>query len=706
MRTFLFATTAAFAMAGAAHAADDATDLSGIVLTHHLEEAQPAALAETGVRVDVITQDQIRNSGFVDITESLQAFAPGLTILSKTGPFDYVDISFQGARTQDVLFLVDGVRMNNRLYASTTPLDTIPSAMVDRIEVLNGGQSLFYGTQGSAGVVNIVTRDFTDTQKGAVTVTGDSTDGVGGVHTDGYYGNRWGNSQIVAFASADYSKGAPAYLNYQPSSTDQNRGYQVVTEGFKYAWTPSDATRISGTVLHTDGLLDDPQSYQDNHIVNDRHEDLFTLKIDKDLSDKVSVYLKGYYHDWRSVFQEVENKAPIGSGVSNFGGAPWGYWDEGANALARFRLNKGFEYYLGYDLQRYAGKDAELVIEPNTGMANAVFAQIRTTHDLIENGEFAAGLRYTDQTIDTAAVTANGSGSDVAATHLNNGSVIWNGSGQYDFNKYLFVRGTLGTNFRLPSAEELFANDDDDELGNAHLKPESSRGINLSIGGALSRFNWELTGFARDTNNLITCGAPVDANGNTIPNGPEVNADGQCQFINIAGVVETRGGEFTVNGKLAEGLTGQASFTYAQTQQRGSSVQVAEIPKEAAKVSLDWTPVGSRFGGVVSANWTGDDYVSIGANLLLPNGTLTTGAPYNYGNFTLVNFGAHYVFGADNSFKLNIALNNAFASHAYRPSSGRLDAPVTINGVTATRFVAYPNSDARTVRVSLTKSFF
>ncbi len=44
-----------------------------------------------------------------------------------------------------MLWLVDGVRINNRLYGGTTPLDTIPASMVERIEVLYGGQALFYG---------------------------------------------------------------------------------------------------------------------------------------------------------------------------------------------------------------------------------------------------------------------------------------------------------------------------------------------------------------------------------------------------------------------------------------------------------------------------------------------------------------------------------------------------------------------------------
>ena len=87
---------------------------------------------------------------------------PGSFWRPKSGPFDYVTASLQGSRTNEILWLVDGVRISNRLYNGTTPLDTIPAHMVERIEVLEGGQGLFYGTQAVAGVVNVVTKAFTD----------------------------------------------------------------------------------------------------------------------------------------------------------------------------------------------------------------------------------------------------------------------------------------------------------------------------------------------------------------------------------------------------------------------------------------------------------------------------------------------------------------------------------------------------------------
>ena len=85
---------------------------------------------------------------------------PGLYVAPKNGAFDYINCSLQGSRCEDILWLVDGVRTANRLYNTTTPLDTIPASMIERVEVLYGGQGIFYGTQSVAGVVNVVTKSF------------------------------------------------------------------------------------------------------------------------------------------------------------------------------------------------------------------------------------------------------------------------------------------------------------------------------------------------------------------------------------------------------------------------------------------------------------------------------------------------------------------------------------------------------------------
>ena len=61
-----------------------------------------------------------------------------------------------------MLVLVDGIRWVNESSASgvsgSADLNTIPLAIVERIEVLEDGASAIYGSDAIAGVVNIITR--------------------------------------------------------------------------------------------------------------------------------------------------------------------------------------------------------------------------------------------------------------------------------------------------------------------------------------------------------------------------------------------------------------------------------------------------------------------------------------------------------------------------------------------------------------------
>jgi vitamin B12 transporter len=65
--------------------------------------------------MDTLSRADVLNGAYVHVTQVLEAKTPGLFMLPKNGPFDYSDISMLGSRTDDVLWLVDGVR----LYSGT-----------------------------------------------------------------------------------------------------------------------------------------------------------------------------------------------------------------------------------------------------------------------------------------------------------------------------------------------------------------------------------------------------------------------------------------------------------------------------------------------------------------------------------------------------------------------------------------------------------
>ena len=114
-----------------------------------------------------------------------------------------IDLRYLGAKR--TLVLVDGLRFVNGASASGIPstvdLNTIPANMIERIEVLQSGQSPLYGSDALAGVVNVITKS---SQKGLQASAQFGTFRQGDGHTQDYnasYGIKGDTTNIVFGAS-------------------------------------------------------------------------------------------------------------------------------------------------------------------------------------------------------------------------------------------------------------------------------------------------------------------------------------------------------------------------------------------------------------------------------------------------------------------------------------------------------------------------
>jgi vitamin B12 transporter len=636
--------------------ADDAPMVSELVITGGLEETLPMELSKFGARLHVVTAAEIRQGGFVDVGQVLQTRVPGLHLEPQSGPFSYNTASLQGSRPGEILYLVDGVRISNRLYNTTPPLDTIPAHMVERIEVLDGGQGLFFGTQAVAGVINIVTREFTDQPSGRFEIGGDTNDSF---TASAYASGALAGHKLVAFASYDEARGFRPFPEdeFQPSATDRHRGYRLTSGGLKYAYDLTRDLRFSASYIRTEGWVDFARPTDAARAVNRRDEQIAMAKLDFTPTERLALFVKAYWHDWDSHYDEVDNLP--GGGTDHVDDNEfWGFWDYGVNAVAEFKPRAGIETYLGYDMQRYWGRDDVLLIAPRKELTQAVFGQVRLTPEVLPRTHFAAGVRYN-------------------APEIGESATVWNLSGQFDVTDNLFVRGSGGTSFRLPDAESLFAQDplNNGEIGNPNLRPEKSKNLNLSVGGQASGWHWELIGFARDTTDLI------DLSGET-PD-PDV-----FTFINLPGTVRARGVEAVVSADLGEAFTLQGSYTHAQTRPSGSSQQLAGVPKDIAQAVLSYQPPGRGFGATLAANWVGEivDNVSSGFGRV------------SRGDYAVVDLDGWVGFGPDDRHRLSARLENAFdadyATHigrAFRDADG---APYLLHdlGVPRTLHVAYSYS--------------
>ncbi|MHB8874782.1 MAG: TonB-dependent receptor plug domain-containing protein [Myxococcaceae bacterium] len=89
-------------------------------------------------------------------TAELLSGAPGVMVQDTGGMGQAKTLSVRGTSASGVLVLLDGIPLNGA--GGSVDLSRIPSAVIERLEVLRGGAGARYGSGGLGGVVNVVTR--------------------------------------------------------------------------------------------------------------------------------------------------------------------------------------------------------------------------------------------------------------------------------------------------------------------------------------------------------------------------------------------------------------------------------------------------------------------------------------------------------------------------------------------------------------------
>lgn len=601
-----------------------------VVAAPKLEEELPQEIERSGSRVQTITSAQIENGGYHDVAQALQSLVPGLFLSPKAGAFDYVAASFQGSRTNEILWLVDGVRISNRLYNSVTPLDTLPVHMVERIEVLEGGQGLFYGTQAVGGAINVVTKSFTEDGSGRVQLGLDTNEGN---HLNAFTRGTNSGNRFVLFGSRDEADGFTSFPEdeFSSSTTDRNRSYDVVNVGGKYAYDFTDTARFSAMYQHSNVTVDSLRPARSSATqagglalaFNDREEHTFSAKLDYTTRPSAQLFFKTYYHQWDSFWSEEHNVLGSSAATRTISDREfWGFKDYGANLLAKIAPNRGLEYFAGYDFQNYSGEDDVLLVAPNTERVHALFGQVRTTRDLMEKATVAFGARFN-------------------APSNAQRAAIWSLTGQYDVTGNLFARANLGTAFRYPDAYELFASDPTCCFGNPDLEPERSTNLNGSVGGRMragaTSVTLEVIGFYRTVTDLI-----VDVD----------DGSGETTITaNLGNDVKVRGMSLVGSTILSPAVSGSIGYTYTSSQQRSNDVAggydtIRGIPTNQVEASVDVHP-DLPFGATLTINSVGEMFDTVTGFGRVPSG-----------EYTVVDLSGRVFFDARRRHRINLRLEN------------------------------------------------
>jgi outer membrane cobalamin receptor len=151
-RTHIFALALLpLASAAAAQQAGVPLDTLEVRVGSRASSALPAATRA----VEVITAEQLRAAPVRSVPDAL-AWALGVDLMPRSPA--QADVALRGSSFEQVLVMVDGVRMSDSQTGHFDLDLAVPLEQVERIEILRGAASALYGADAMGGVVNVVTR--------------------------------------------------------------------------------------------------------------------------------------------------------------------------------------------------------------------------------------------------------------------------------------------------------------------------------------------------------------------------------------------------------------------------------------------------------------------------------------------------------------------------------------------------------------------
>ncbi|MBT0668505.1 TonB-dependent receptor [Novosphingobium profundi] len=285
--------------ATAADAPGNAIIVTGSRLTNpNLEQAAPI-MAVTSKDLELTGQVNIES-----VLKDLPQLLPGSTAASNNPGGGVSTANLRGLGAQRTLVLVNGRRYVSYDTNQVVDLNTIPSALLERVDVVTGGKSTVYGSDAVTGVVNFVTKqDFEGLQANGnyrLTGYGDGAQYSGGILAGKNFADGRGNITIYG----DYMRRDAILQSARKytATTQTDDGSGGLTSGGS-SYTPAGSISLDGTRYKFDQNGDysnytssDAYNYaSENYLQVPQKRELLFAQGHFDVSDHLTIYTEGQY---------------------------------------------------------------------------------------------------------------------------------------------------------------------------------------------------------------------------------------------------------------------------------------------------------------------------------------------------------------------------------------------------------------------------
>ena len=414
-------------------------------------------LRQNSKTVQILTADQIRQSGVTHVVDLLQQIA-GVDIKRRGAGATQADLNIRGGTFDQTLLLIDGIKLDDAQTGHHTLNFLPPPQMIERIEIIKGPASRAYGQNAFTGAINIVTKKETpktltlDLQKGNYDQTNGSI----------FLGNTTEKTSVLGFVSRNTSDG----YRY---NTDYDHNQLFIKSTFNRHKTPLDLiATYSGRKFGANGFYATPSA-------KDQYEETQASLISLSQRHKKGAWIfkpKVYWRRGQDMYEYIRNKPEIYRNlhVTNKLGAAFD------TSLASDWGLTG----MGVDISRVSIR------------SNNLGDRSRTMMNFFLEHRF---YLFNNRVDITPGIAANYF-SDFGSHSFPGIDMGWQISPKFR------LYANTGATFRIPTFTDLYYSDRT-TLGNADLKPEEAISNEVGIRLISPKVTASLAFFSRKAKNLI-----------------------------------------------------------------------------------------------------------------------------------------------------------------------------------------------------------
>lgn len=530
-------------------------------------------------KVEVLTQEQIRDTGYETVGEILREVPGVLTRRGSEGTGAGEQI--QGIDSRQVLVLFDGfpVLGARGIKRGVLNLDRQSTANLQQVEVVKGASSALFGSDAIGGVINMIPRDPKRPFEGDVRVSGGNFGVFDTAANIGFVKNKLSGIFTIEQHKRNEVDLTPTTFDTTIAGFRRTDFYNR----FKYQFTKnfSVSTLFDGYWNKQTGRAVGEEGNQFNDI--DEQSQSYGLTADWQMNERTAVQFRGYFSRWDEITRGNLNNAartmiPDGNLFERLGqidGMVSYIWGE--RQLVQFGGEWRTNRYRG--INRLRDDKGNRADTRNIWIQDKISITNRLTATL--------GIRFDNHSVFGSAVSPK--------IGLN-----------FRINENVNLRASWGRGFRAPDLGQLyyrFLNPTNfyQVIGNPNLAPEHSGSwqVGGEYNGFSRKFRFGANFFRNDVRNLIDSvslgfiatqsqlNAVISANGIDPTFNPAL---GRLLFFykNLANVY-TQGVELDTEIILPKGFTVGGAYTYLDAKDKTTDLYLLNRNKHQGFVKFGYT---------------------------------------------------------------------------------------------------------------------